>query len=754
MFRAVAGSCATYTCEPSQGRKAAALSGSRACAAANLAAAQSTGRLRRVPASHPRESRSADPVRADTHVDEQAPGGEATTPYQSLYRRFRPRRFSEVLGQEHVSQGLSTAVREGRVGHAYLFSGPRGTGKTSAARILAMALNCENPVEGEPCGVCTSCVEIARGSSLDVHELDAASNNKIEPMRELVSRAALGTPGRWKVYIVDEVHMLTPGASNALLKTLEEPPSHVVFVLATTDPQKVLETVRSRTQHFEFRLLDPETLEGLLTRVAEEAGLELREGVIEAAVRRGRGSARDALSALDQMATGGIVEDEVRVISDLADALAERDTHRALVAVEQAVISGRDPQRLSSELVEELRQGFLAAVAPDLMSVAGDDRERITSRTREMGLPALVRAMETIGRAQVDMRDSPDPRVHLEVAIARLTHPEADSDIAALTERIERLERALAGGRSAGSVPPPVTGGSSASSGSSSTSEASASDDQQPEASSGSGHTPATGGDPRTSGSGSSGSGSSGSRAGGEGPNLARKALGAIRAETQPEHRPDAVTESRPEHPPDALTKEPEKAVQEHGARAEAEDSVDLGDSSSIPTRESVVQAWGDTLLKTLPGKTRAYFGAGRWLGVEDGVAIFALPNEPHRSSCEGARQDVESALQAHFGAPLKLRLTVDDESIPVSTRPIPRSNNTVSTASSARESSAVGNARTPVSTSSPASAPPFVAAQPPPPFTPDLLDPHVLAAETELAGAGPSVAERLKLAFPGAEEV
>jgi DNA polymerase-3 subunit gamma/tau len=264
------------------------------------------------------------------------PGDTASIPYQSLYRRFRPQRFAEVLGQEHISLALHNAVRDGRVGHAYLFSGPRGTGKTSTARILAKALNCAAPVEGEPCGVCDSCVEIARGTSLDVHELDAASNNGVDAMRELVSHAALGTPGRWKVYIVDEVHMLSTAASNALLKTLEEPPGHVVFVLATTEAQKVLPTIRSRTQHFEFRLLGPDTLVDLLRKIRDEAGLDLEDDSIDAAVRRGRGSARDALSALDQVAAGGPVDDEIVMLAGLAEALAERDPGRALVCVAQA----------------------------------------------------------------------------------------------------------------------------------------------------------------------------------------------------------------------------------------------------------------------------------------------------------------------------------------------------------------------------------------------------------------------------------
>src|ERR1700691_6386922 len=196
-------------------------------------------------------------------------------PFVSLYRRFRPGRFDELRGQDHVVRALQSAVRDDRVSHAYLFSGPRGTAKTSSARILAKALNCAAPVDGEPCGVCTSCTEITQGTSLDVHELDAASNNGVDSMRDLVAHAGLGTPGRWKVYIVDEVHMLSTAAANALLKTLEEPPSHVVFVLATTDPQKGLPTIRSRTQHFEFRLLGPETLGDLLSDVRRQAHLDV-----------------------------------------------------------------------------------------------------------------------------------------------------------------------------------------------------------------------------------------------------------------------------------------------------------------------------------------------------------------------------------------------------------------------------------------------------------------------------------------------
>src|SRR5437868_7601851 len=248
--------------------------------------------------------------------------------FQSLYRRYRPQRFSELRGQDHVSRTLRNAVRENRVAHAYLFSGPRGTGKTSSARILAKALNCAAPTDGEPCGVCQSCVEVAAGTSLDVHELDAASNNGVEAMRDLVARAALGTPGRWKVYIVDEVHMLSAAASNALLKTLEEPPGHVVFVLATTDPQKVLPTIRSRTQHFEFRLLPADVLGEHLRWVATDAGIDVASDAIDLVARRGNGSVRDALSALDQVAAAGGVEDQGVPVDEVVEGLCERDAGR------------------------------------------------------------------------------------------------------------------------------------------------------------------------------------------------------------------------------------------------------------------------------------------------------------------------------------------------------------------------------------------------------------------------------------------
>ena len=243
-------------------------------------------------------------------------------PYQALYRRYRPQRFADVLGQEHVSRALLNAVREGQGGPRLPLQRARGgPGKTSTARILAMALNCEAPVGGEPDGTCASCSAIRAGSSMDVFELDAASNRKLDEMRDLLSRVALGTPGRWKVYIVDEVHQLTSDAASALLKTLEEPPSHVVFVLATTDPQKVLPTILSRTQHFEFRLLDGDLLTDLLSGINQDAGLGFprsRPNSLSAGVGARRGT-RSPLWSSSSAAGGG--EDDGSPLSELVDAL-------------------------------------------------------------------------------------------------------------------------------------------------------------------------------------------------------------------------------------------------------------------------------------------------------------------------------------------------------------------------------------------------------------------------------------------------
>ena len=370
----------------------------------------------------------------------------------SLYRRFRPGRFAELRGQDHVVRALQGAVKNDRVSHAYLFSGPRGTGKTTTARILAKALNCENPVDGDACGICDSCVAISRGTSLDVIELDAASNNGVDDIREITSGAWHGTPGRWKVYIFDEVHQLSKAASAALLKSLEEPPPHVVFVLATTDPHKVLPTIRSRTQHLEFRLIAGDTLATLLNDIKGAAGLGADDATIEAAVRLGKGSARDALSALDQLlATGSIAESQPE-FDALFASLVNSDASGALKALSVLAQEGWDPEQLAEAFAGEVRQTFLLQVAPEVADAVDADRDRLSQWGSQLGLARSVRILETVGRSIREMKSAPNKMVTLEVAMVRLTKPELDSSLEALEERLTRLERGST--RPAPSAPP------------------------------------------------------------------------------------------------------------------------------------------------------------------------------------------------------------------------------------------------------------------------------------------------------------
>ncbi len=646
-----------------------------------------------------------------------APDGPDETPYQSLYRRFRPSTFGEVRGQDHVVLALRNAVRDQRVGHAYLFSGPRGTGKTSTARILAKALNCTDLQDGEPCGVCTSCVEIAKGTSLDVHELDAASNNGVEAMRDLVSRAALGTPGRQKVYIVDEVHMLSTPASNALLKTLEEPPAHVVFVLATTDPQKVLPTIRSRTQHFEFRLLGPETLADLLGDVRRQAHLDVPDEALDMAVRRGRGSARDALSVLDQVAASDTVDDDLPELDEVVEGLAQRDVARTLVAVAHLASAGYSPQQLAGDLVDHLRQGFLALVAPDVVGVSGSERDELSSQAERVGLATLVRAMEVLGQAQIAMREAPDPRVALEVALVRLAHPDADDSPAALLARIERLE-------SSGSRPAPAAPATPApaSAPADSTRHVPVPEPVRPAAPAGDAGSAPPAGPPR-------------------------KTLGAVRRESAPP--PAAVAPSPPTPTPaPAPAPAPEPAPDPPAPVAAA------GDPAPMPTRDELVQAWGDHVIGRLRPKAKALFQAGRFVRVEEDKAVFGLPNEIHRGRCEEVRGEVESALAEHFGRPVGLVLVVE-AATGAGDGPPPDRAADPSDPPDAEQRAAVGpgsGAETPT-TPEPPPAPVSRAPDPGPEDLDDLsaFDESELG---EVASFDNSPESRVLKAFPGAEEV
>jgi DNA polymerase-3 subunit gamma/tau len=362
---------------------------------------------------------------------------------QSLYRRFRPRKFSELYGQDHVVMALRNAVINGREGQAYLFSGPRGTGKTSTARILAKVLNCVAPIDGEPCCECDSCKAVELGTSYDVLELDAASNNGVQEIRDIIETAALTSPGRHRVFILDEVHMLSRAAEAALLKTLEEPPDQVVFVLATTDPQKVSETIRSRVQHLQFHLLPVAELKKYVKFVIKEAQLTVDNDSIDLVLRQGGGSARDTLSALELIVSGGGEPEVALHTEDIIKSLVARDHAAALGAVARAMQQGRDPHTYAQDVVRTMRDCFLAIMSPELVQLPADRIAELTRYAQDMGTQRVVRIMETLGTTMVEMRHAPDARLLLEVAVVQLASPVFDDSAENLLARISQLEEVV-----------------------------------------------------------------------------------------------------------------------------------------------------------------------------------------------------------------------------------------------------------------------------------------------------------------------
>ncbi|HET6663127.1 MAG TPA: DNA polymerase III subunit gamma/tau [Acidimicrobiales bacterium] len=525
--------------------------------------------------------------------------------YQSLYRRYRPQRFDEVLGQDHVTKALRNAVREGRVGHAYLFSGPRGTGKTSTARILAKVLNCDAPVDGEPCGKCENCVAVAEGRITDwLLEQDAASKSKVDDMRDLIERVPLGTSGKRRVIILDEVHMLSQGAENALLKTLEEPPEHVVFVLATTDPQKVRPTIRSRTQHFEFRLLSPDVLAEHVRHVIADAGLDLDVEAIDQAVdqviRSGAGSARDTLSALDQVAALGEVFDESQPVDAVMDALCDRDAGAVLVAMADALAAGRDPRTLGEDLIAALRDAFLAVMGVADEHVAPAQRERAADVGRRLGPAGLTRALDVLGESLIELARKPDPRIVVEVALVRLTQPSTDRTLDAVLERLDRLERR---------------------------------------------------GD-------ASGGGSGGTSGGGPDEVDPPGGAASARAALSNRRTGDATASSEP--PPTPTHDKPTLGAvvrqQEEPPRA-----VEAA-AGPIPDLAEIATAWTDVVLTGLPKSVRSRWRGGRWIEPDPGTVRFAVPNKWHQKECEESRRDVEEALRTHFGGPVPVAIVVEGE--------------------------------------------------------------------------------------------
>jgi DNA polymerase-3 subunit gamma/tau len=380
--------------------------------------------------------------------------------YRSLYRKYRPQAPDEVLGQEHVVRALAGAVREGRLTHAFLFSGPRGTGKTSTARILAKMVNCERGPTAEPCGVCEQCIRIRDGTHLDVVEIDAASHGGVDDARELRERAPTApAQGREKVYILDEAQRLSREAFDALLKLFEEPPDGVRFVLATTEPHKMPATIVGRCQRFEFRRVPTETVADHLARVAEAESVGLADGVAETIARESEGSVRDALSLLDQAAVlgGGKVTDEVvsslvgapevDILFSLADAVAVGDAREVFGIIHRLVQEGHDLRHFATQVTGHFRDLLLALSSPDdpsLVDISPELHPRLVAQAGKFSPGELDRVLSLLLQAQTDMRWSTAPRLTLELALVRAALPETDPQPAALLARLERLER-LAG---------------------------------------------------------------------------------------------------------------------------------------------------------------------------------------------------------------------------------------------------------------------------------------------------------------------
>jgi len=611
---------------------------------------------------------------------------------QSLYRRYRPRRFSEVRGQDHVITALRNSVRSGTEGQAYLFSGPRGTGKTSTARILAKALNCEDLRDGEPCCECGPCVEMEAGRSFDLFELDAASHGLVEDIRDLIQKAAVGSPGRTKVYILDEVHMLKAAASNALLKTLEEPPDHVCFVLATTDPQKLLPTIRSRTQHYEFQLLSADQLTDYVHWIDADAGLGLDEASVAHVVRQGRGSARDTLSALDQVvAAGGVISREAPV-DQLMRALTDRDSGGAVRAVSDAISMGHDPRVLAERFLAELRDSFLFSLGVEVTHLVDADRDRIGEHAAAMGTAMLTRSMEAVGSALVDMRNAADPRVPLEVALVRLCSSavqgsgggESDGSdgvdarvVADLRRRVEELERAIAS-----SVPKSVPSVEPASS----PTPSQGSSEHRPEAEQPGSATSSADGPARAraaldakrkkeaapASDRRSGPSTSAAPSAPRRPEAPRARSDASRTRPAPATTDAPPAIDLPSERSDAPVAEPaaseprDPSGSEGASRSEGPPdrsgatrptTGSATESGTGPDRDALALAFGDVVVPSLRGVAKAVYGAGRFVSVSDTGAVFALENAPTRDRAESFRPDVEAALSAHFGVPLRLVL-------------------------------------------------------------------------------------------------
>jgi len=380
----------------------------------------------------------------------------------ALYRKYRPSTFTDVIGQEHVTTPLSNALTSGQIHHAYLFSGPRGCGKTSSARIMARSLNCEKGPTPNPCGICQSCKDlVANGpGSLDVIELDAATHGLVDDARDLRDKAFFApVQSRYKIYIIDEAHQLGPGAANALLKVVEEPPAHVLFIFATTEPEKLISTIRSRTHHYPFRLVPPAILSTHLEKVCESEGIKVAKGVIQLVVRASGGSVRDAQSILGQLLAGagkdGVTYEiavallgytDSALLDEGIDSLAASDSASLFNTVDRVVESGQDPKRFAQDLLERLRDLIIVGAVDEnnsqvLVQIPTDQLDRMRTQAKLIGIANLIRSADLLANGLTQMRGATPPRLILELVCGQMMLPQAND--AAVSARLEKLERGV-----------------------------------------------------------------------------------------------------------------------------------------------------------------------------------------------------------------------------------------------------------------------------------------------------------------------
>jgi DNA polymerase III subunit gamma/tau len=590
----------------------------------------------------------------------------------ALYRRYRPDTFAGVIGQEHVTEPLQRALTNNRVNHAYLFSGPRGCGKTTSARILARALNCEFGPRAEPCGQCQSCRDLARGASgsIDVIEIDAASHGGVDDARDLRERAFFApVSSRYKIYIVDEAHMVTTAGFNALLKLVEEPPPHVKFVFATTEPDKVISTIRSRTHHYPFRLVPPRVLTDYLAKLCAAEGIQVEPGVLPLVVRSGAGSVRDSLSVLDQL-LGGAEDSGVSyrhaasllgytpdsLLDELVDAFAAGDAGGVFTCVDKVIEVGQDPRRFAEDLLRRLRDLVLVAAVPDaltsgLVEVAPDQTERLASHAAALGPGELTRAAEVIATGLTEMRGTTAPRLHLELMCARVLLPGADVDDRGIHARLDRLERRLGvvGSATSDQSRPVAAQSSPGTSSVPSSSEPAPPSEERP-----------------ATGNASELEASTATAAGVSSPASALPDPASVEAEASPAAQ--LSTPAAPVAGPEASTKSARVAVGEASTPA-ADDSTPSGSPTQLSVTD-VRRLWPE-VLEEVKGKRRFTWillsQNAQVADVRDGTLTLAMANAGARDSFgRGGSEDIlREALIVVLGVDFRIVTMVDVSAAP-----------------------------------------------------------------------------------------